>query len=167
MKRTTIFFCLLSLLGHQIKAQFETQPQLFVFGIAGDVSTNEEGHQMSWTLGEAIALDAFETSTERAMLVGYQQGVNQTVITVPVVDFEDPIYHIKLFPNPASDVIYIDFGDFPMDNAWMSLSDNQGSLIAYIEAKAFIDLRTYAPGTYFLTIGHDKFRITRPFIIVK
>lgn len=167
MKKLFIIFCICGLLPLAVIAQFEAEPQLFVFGAAGDIDTNDEGFQMSWTLGEAIIFDAFGEPSNASMLAGYQQGVSQTIILVPTWDLAAPFYEIRLFPNPSADLIYIDFGDFPKDNVRMTIIDSGGKIVGHTEARTRLEVGNYPEGIYYLVLKSDLNKITKPFIISK
>ena len=148
-------------------AQFNYDPELFVLAAAGDYTTESTtGYQMSWTMGEVIAFDAVDPGGE-SIMIGYQQGVNQTLVAVPVIDpFPDDI-DITLFPNPTSELLYIDFENTLLEQADIVMFDNQGRVVKETAMRPLIYVGSLPQGNYFIAIRNESIEIVKPFIVIK
>lgn len=76
---------------------------------------------------------------------------------------------IKLFPNPASGILSVDYG---RTNYFTSIEiiDNRGTILQSspleaIASKTTIDISTIASGNYFCRLRSHSFFIARPFVI--
>lgn len=161
IKKTIIF--LIILLVFQGKAQ-ELSPSLL--STSGDFFTNGS-YSISWSLGE-IAIETF-TQLENILTQGFQQ----TRLTTTGIQ-EKPLQknQIQLYPNPASDKLYISFNSDEVLSYHLEIFDLIGSkkISEKIETNSKITeirLNDLEPGTYMLVIKPDGKNSTTTFIFQK
>jgi len=149
MKRLIfIFFAMLFVLSVNAQAKQE------VIASAGGYNTGG-GVSISWTLGETII--PTYTSGNLILTHGFQQ---QLIITSVEENF-DIMVNIKVFPNPASDNLYIRFEE-PIDGeVVITLIDSQGRLVKTETMEATttekqIGLQELGGGIYYLRMTKGK-----------
>jgi hypothetical protein len=112
---------------------------------------------ISWTLGETI-IPTF-TSSDGSLIIthGFQQKL---IITAVEENILNPV-KVSIFPNPASEVVNIEF-DTPTDAiVTVYLINNQGKLvkteqIGTATTKKEINLQDISSGIYYLRIMKGK-----------
>lgn len=167
MRINSLFFTWIALLLPFLAlAQNNADPELFVGASAGNFVTSTDGYQMSWTMGEAIAFDAIEPGGH-SMLAGYQQGVNKTIILVPTLEFEERHFEVNIFPNPTSQILFVDMDERLQGNAQMYVIDSQGKILLKTPSLSYLDVNPLPAGNYFLVIRNDIYETAIPFIISK
>jgi hypothetical protein len=119
------------------------------YNVSGDMS-------VSWTVGETI------TTTFKSGDLILTQGFHQQLILATVEENIDVTVSIKVFPNPAGEVLKIQF-ETPVDGEIvLSVFDSQGKLFIrdVVESSMVekqIDLQDIPAGTYFLRLIQGKF----------
>ena len=139
------FFFILSA-GAQVKQE--------VIASAGGYNVNGT-LSISWTLGEAI-IPTF-TNGDLVLSHGFQQ---QLVITTVEENLEISV-NIKVFPNPASDVVTIQFESPVEDEIVLTIIDSQAKLVKsdMIESTMIekqINLQDLPAGIYYLRLTRGK-----------
>jgi hypothetical protein len=127
-----------------------------VISSAGGYNVNG-GLSVSWTLGETI-IPTFRSQDGTMTLT---HGFQQKMIVTSVEENLDLQVDIKIYPNPASDIVNIQFGT-PVDGeVVLSLLDSQGKLVkrdiiesAVVEKQ--INLQDFPPGIYFIKLTKGK-----------
>ena len=84
-------------------------------------------------------------------------------------------FHLKVYPNPASELLYLDYRkpEFFTDNLSMTIFDNSGRAMNQQQLTGnsvnSIDLSEMAAGTYFITIYDSSFNkvAQAPFVVNK
>ncbi len=141
------FTCALLLLGICVSAQSLT-PQ--VLASSGDYFTSTN-IKLNWTLGEMVT-ETFITSGN-ILTQGFQQP-NYLYSSL----FEtDENKEITIYPNPFSDIININTGDYT--DLYLQVLDFQGKNLMRKNIKKSnlqIDFSTLSPGIYFIKIYSDK-----------
>jgi hypothetical protein len=118
---------------------------------------NNGGLSISWTLGETLVPTFKSQDGSLSLAHGFQQ---QLIITA-IEENIDAEVHIKVYPNPASDVINIEF-EFPVDNEIIiTILDSNGRLVKrdVIEetmTKKEINLQDVSGGIYYLRLIKGK-----------
>lgn len=109
-----------------------------------------------------IAVDSVSTQIE------YQDnlmvGINDNVL---------PIYHLKVFPNPAKESIIIDFQSIKKEQVTINLKDINGKVVKQVYSgnikKGFnhilLSLNEFSNGFYFLEMNFNDYTITDKLII--
>lgn len=141
---TTILFAL------SVSAQVKQE----VIASAGGYNVNGN-LSISWTLGETI-IPTFKNG-DLILTHGFQQ---QLIITT-VEENIDVLVNIKVFPNPASDVLNIQFEQPADQEIVVMILDSQGKLIKretieIMMVEKQINLQGFAAGIYFLRLTKDK-----------
>ena len=149
MKRS--IFILISLL-FAISATSQVKQE--VIASAGGYNTTS-GLSISWTLGETI-IPTFENG-DLVLTHGFQ---SQLIITA-VEENINLMVNLKIFPNPASEMVNIQF-DAPVDGEIIVyLLDSQGKLVKkdIIEssmAEKQINMQDLAGGIYYIKLVKGK-----------
>ena len=122
---------------------------------------------LSVTIGEPIT----ETISDSAIILtqGFQQS--SYVITV-IEEILSDNFKVKVYPNPATDYINIDFNTKDNYDFLIQLSDANGKILLKenVQSESFskkINLNIYATGTYFLRLTSEKGNFSKTYKIVK
>jgi len=148
---SSLFWPLLSIVNFaNVNAQ-----SLLTSGIysAGDYKTNGSNN-LSFTIGEAITGPA--VNQDNKLDQGQQQNFKELLIT-SVKELPYLSYDARVWPNPASDQLFLDFG--PENQiATIDLFDISGKLIRTefpsLQSIYKIDIADISAGTYFLVCRH-------------
>ena len=150
-------FLALSVAGQSVKQE--------VISSAGGFNVND-GISLSWTLGETI-IPTFKSADNSLILThGFQQ---QLVITA-IEENLDAILKVTVYPNPASEVVNIQFDIQLEGDMKLILLDSQGRqvLTDLAESGLFdkqINLQGLPAGIYYLKLTKGK--LTNVYKIVK
>lgn len=149
MKRSiSLFF--VSLFVISVNAQVKQE----VIASAGGYNVST-GLSISWTLGETI-IPTFQNGN-LILSHGFQQ---QLIVTAIEENLDVPV-SVKVYPNPATDVINIQFEE-PVDGEiTLTILDSQGKLVKkeMIEATTTekqINLQEFQAGIYYLRLIKGK-----------
>jgi hypothetical protein len=116
--------------------------------------SSDNSISISWTLGETI-IPTFTSSDGSLILThGFQQKL---VITTEVENIEESV-KITIYPNPASEIVNIQFETAPDKEILLYLLDAQGKLVKTdkIEpsiAEKQINLQDLPAGVYYLRLA--------------
>ena len=157
-----IYFSLI-LIAFQGKAQ-ELQSSLL--STSGDFFSNDS-YSISWSLGE-IAIETF-TQTNNILTQGFQQT---RLTTTGIQENSIQKNEIQVYPNPASDKLYISFSSGVNLSYHLEIFDLIGSkkISEKIESKskiAKIGLNDLQPGTYMLVLKSNEKNSKNTFIFQK
>lgn len=113
------------------------------------------GISISWTLGETI-IPTFRNG-DLVLTHGFQQ---QLIITAVEENFQI-LVHVTIYPNPASDIINIQFEIPAEGDILLFLLDSQGKLVKTDRIGAGttnkkIDMQDFAAGIYYLRMTKGK-----------
>lgn len=126
--------------------------------IASAGGYNANGNlSISWTLGETLVPTFKSQDGSLSLAHGFQQ---QLIITA-IEENIDAEVRIKVYPNPASDVINIEFESPVDDEVIIMLLDSNGKLVKrdVIEATMMtkeINLQDVSGGLYYLRLVKGK-----------
>jgi len=150
MKRclSIIFFITLAL---TLKSQVKHE----VIASAGDYSTNG-GVSISWTLGETV-IPTYQNGD-----VILTHGFQQQLIVATLEKNLDIQVEIMIYPNPASDMLNVQFGSPSEEAMTLYLIDNRGRVVKTIAVEASstekqINMQDMASGLYYLKLTKGKF----------
>jgi hypothetical protein len=152
MKRLQILiFSLLCALS--LKAQVKQE----VIASAGGYKVSS-GMSLSWTLGETI-VPTFSSQDGTLVLT---HGFQQQLIITAIEENIDVAVDVKVFPNPASDVINISFENPVEGEISITLLDSNGKLVKKDIAgesiwEMQINLQDVPSGIYYLRLVKGKF----------
>jgi len=149
MKRLiSILFSMFIILsaGAQVKQE--------VIASAGGYNVNG-AISISWTLGETV-IPTF-TNGDLVLTHGFQQ---QLIITTVEENLE-VLVNIKVFPNPVSDVVNVQFESPVEGEAVLTIIDSKGNLVKseMIETTTIekqINLQDIPAGIYYLRLNQGK-----------
>jgi len=149
MKRS-IFILISLLFAVSATAQIKQE----VIASAGGYNT-ANGLSISWTLGETI-IPTFKNG-DLVLTHGFQ---SQLIITT-VEENLDVMVNLKIFPNPASDIVNIQFETPVETEIIVYLLDSQGKLVKkdIIESSMTqkqINMQDLAGGIYYIKLVKDK-----------
>ena len=111
--------------------------------------------QMDFTIGESIINDQ---NLSPKLSQGFQQGDG---LTTYVVEIENGLIHLDLYPNPSSDFLNIQYEGEEINNWKVTLFDIKGTVVRQQEMKTTflrLDLRECPPGKYFLRFYNPEFK---------
>jgi hypothetical protein len=150
MMKRSVFGFFLFFLVLSVNAQVKQE----VIASAGGYNVNG-GLSISWTLGETI-IPTF-TNGNLTLTHGFQQQLIVTAIEENI----DIAVNIKVFPNPASDVVNISFEEPVEGEINVTILDSQGRLVKkdMIEAamtEKQINLQELPAGVYYLRMTKGK-----------
>ena len=124
-------------------------------------------YSLSWTLGECV-IETFSNSNYTLT-----QGFQQTWFKVgTLVKYPELNLNIKVYPNPASDFIWLDCGNATSSiNALkVELVDIHGRILYgknLTEERQQMSLRGLSQSVYFIRVTNRKNRLVKSFIIQK
>jgi len=135
----------------------------FVF--AGGDATDASG-AVSYSAGQVF----FHTfsSGDGALAEGLQQPYEISIVT-SIEEGEDIELRFSAYPNPVSDMLYLDVQDAESKDLQYQLLDFNGRILkeAGIEdVQTFISMQALDPAVYFLRITHEN-NTTKTFRILK
>jgi hypothetical protein len=160
MKKQLLFF--LGLLFWSLGFSQSVSPE--VNASAGDHFTGTNA-QLSWTIGETM-IETFENGSNQLT-----QGFHQTNLMVTAVEDLADNFQVKVFPNPATDVLNIEWSEIS-DPLTLRLYDATGKqlLLQKVDNQAMsktLDLTTYAAGSYLLSLSNPDGITIKTFKILK
>jgi hypothetical protein len=127
-----------------------------VIASAGGYNVNG-GLSISWTLGETV-IPTF-TSQDGSLIL--TPGFQQRLIVTAVEENLDALVDIKIYPNPASEIVNIQFKEPVNEEIVIVLLDSQGKLVksemiesAMVEKQ--INLQDIPAGIYYLRLTKGK-----------
>lgn len=147
-----IFILVLILFALSASSQVKQE----VIASAGGYNVNG-ALSISWTLGETI-IPTF-TSQDGSLILTH--GFQQKLIITAVEENIDLLVNIKVYPNPASEVVNIQFEE-PIDGEIVvAILDSQGKLVKRetVEADMVekqISLQGFPAGIYYLRLTKGK-----------
>jgi hypothetical protein len=122
------------------------------------------GLSISWTLGETII--PASKNGNLVLIPGFQEMMMITKVEENI----DVQVHIKVFPNPAGEILNIQFDALVEDEIELTIVDFEGVLVKkdIIETaltEKQVDLKNLPPGIYFLRLA--KGRLLNIYKVVK
>lgn len=159
---TFFMFTVIFVFGQNITTQ--------LVGSSGNSFSNED-LSLDWSLGETVT-ETF-TSSSYTLTQGFHQS--QYIISSLADNLSENI-NFKIFPNPTTDLIFINietknttFADRISNNYALVLRDISGKILKksdFNDETAEINFSQYAAGAYFVTILEDKISV-KTFQIIK
>jgi hypothetical protein len=115
------------------------------------------GFSISWTLGETI-IPTFKSQDGALTLT---HGFQQNLIVTAIEENLNDMVNIKIFPNPTSDNVNIQFEKPNNEEIDLTILDSQGKLLRseIIESSMVekqINLQNIPVGIYFLRLKRGK-----------
>ncbi|MEA2106001.1 MAG: T9SS type A sorting domain-containing protein [Bacteroidota bacterium] len=162
MKKTILILVVCLLCGYTFSQSISSQ----VIASAGEYSETSE-IIVSWTLGE-IAIETLESSTV-ILSQGFQQGYYEITSIEKLLENN---VAIKVYPNPATDYIYISFESDEIKSVVIELYDLEGKIILkgkryHSEGPYKINLSGLSSSQYFLRISELSGKTVETFKIIK
>jgi hypothetical protein len=149
--------CLLFTLSFSSKAQE-------VITTGGDHNSSTSA-KITWTIGEPVTETVIGTNS--ILTQGFNQG--DLVLTM-IIDPEMKGYSIKVFPNPAHDMIKISLRENEIENLNYMIIDMEGKVVSKNSLKGMeseIPVGNFTPAIYFLKIYQGKTEVATYKIIKK
>lgn len=131
---------------------------------AGDHFTGTNA-QLSWTIGETM-IETYVNGSNQLT-----QGFHQTNLMVTAVEDLTESFQVKVFPNPATDILHIEWSEIS-DPLTLSLYDATGKQLIMKKVvdqtmSKTLDLTTYAAGSYLLQLSNPAEKTIKTFKILK
>ncbi|GAB4295708.1 MAG: hypothetical protein Kow0068_20270 [Marinilabiliales bacterium] len=156
-----LFLLLLIIAAVQLYSQPLT-PE--VVSSAGDYFESPSA-KISWTLGECMT----ETYNNSNNVI--TQGFQQTNLTLINIEDRLPVnINCKIYPNPASDKINIEFEGDINYNYTISILDINGKTVYIEDSKksiTSIDVSSLKPATYYLNVFDIENKISLKYKLLK
>jgi hypothetical protein len=151
MKRTILLFSAM-LIVLAVSAQVKQE----VIASAGGYNSTP-GLSISWTLGETI-IPTFKSQDGSLVLT---HGFQQQLIITTVAENIDVLVNVKVFPNPVSDLVNIQFESPTTEEIILTVLDSQGKLVKkdIVEINSSekqLSLQDLAGGIYYLRLTKGK-----------
>ncbi len=159
-----VFIVFLSLIGLFSYGQESISRQ--VVATAG-ADTTVNGISVSWTLGE-LAVETFE-ATGVTLTQGFQQGF------FDITSVGDPIsnnFELKIYPNPASEYVWIDLQSDEIRAIRVEIYNMEGKLMYHNEfdfasGPTQIPLQNLNSNQYILKISDSDGKLLQTFKLIK
>jgi len=137
-----------------IVLSLKSQVKHDVLASAGDYSING-GVSVSWTLGETV-IPTYQNGD-----VILTHGFQQQLIVATLEKNLDLQVEILIYPNPASDMLNVQFGSPTEEAMALYLIDNRGRVVKTITVEASssekqINMQDMAAGLYYLKLIKGK-----------
>lgn len=129
---------------------------LSAIGASGGTTTNSSGHSLTWTVGEAVTMNAVQG--DLYLGAGFQQARKRST-TVGVFCVFVPAFAIKAYPNPAGELLTI---EAPEGDISLSLCDLLGRQVIThhrMNGKGQLNLGQLPTGIYVLQVFDEKGRL--------
>lgn len=121
---------------------------------SGGGSGNGGGAQMDYTIGE-LAVSAF-SSSQNLLTQGFHQGVSKSS---GIAAYVSNGLDMRLYPNPVSQDVYLEFGKQVTQSFQLTLTDISGQVLGTYEniqpqslQLMHIPMGQYMPGIYFIRV---------------
>lgn len=88
---------------------------------------------------------------------GSHQFSDNCTLSTTLFDYAD----LKVYPNPSSDMIYLDYDNNVFSINKLELYDVKGSEVKSSEEKSFLDIKTLPAGSYLLKIHTSEGTVSR------
>ncbi|MDA3953342.1 MAG: T9SS type A sorting domain-containing protein [Bacteroidales bacterium] len=141
----------------------------YVVASAGE-SVEAGGLNVSWTLGE-IAIETLEDDGNTLILTqGFQQAY------FDITSIEDPLlsgnFNLKVYPNPASDFVWVELESEEINEAIVELYDLNGKLVYnsklnITEVRTQISLTNLSSSQYILKISDSSGEVLHTYKLIK
>jgi type IX secretion system substrate protein len=158
MKKISYLIILL-LFGSGIIAQNTQQ----VIATAGETYTSDD-ISISWTLGETV-IETFEAGD-----IILTQGFHQDTYVIDAIpEFQDMSIDISVFPNPAREEFFIQYGGDDFKNFEIGIYNLNGNLLMkknITDKLTGIDISELESAEYIISVL-DKTKIYRSYKLVK
>jgi len=131
-------------------------------GTAGDSYANAN-YRISWSIGETV------TETHQNTTNVLTQGFHQNTYTVLAVDDHNFHFEMRAYPNPATDLITLEFEKYANNKFTVIVTDINGKIL---QSKPIdnqylpLNFSAYVPGTYFMVIKQQN-KLIKSFKIIK
>lgn len=162
----SVIICVISVIcSHNLCLAQSVEPE--VYATSGDHYTGTNA-QLSWTIGEPV----IETVSNTNNII--TQGFHQTSYDITSIkENPDLGYNISVFPNPVSNTLQINISSaVDNSNLQIELMDITGKILINEKIAGTIityqlNMREYAPGSYFLRITNKKEQLINSYKIQK
>ena len=160
MKKPLLFFLVLLFWG--LGYSQSVSPQ--VTASAGEHFSGTNA-QLSWTIGETM-IETYVNGSNQLT-----QGFHQTNLMITAVNDLAESFQVKVFPNPATDVLNIEWSEIT-DPLNLNLFDATGKQLLLQKAldqtmPKTLDLSGYATGNYLLHLSNSDGETLKIFKILK
>jgi hypothetical protein len=119
-------------------------------------SMSQSNGSLSFTVGELVILNNTD-SEGNSLGSGFTNGAAVSTTLLSVTEPKAEILQVKLYPNPAGDMVFVDVMQSKLEHLFISINDYQGKVVyaekyAGIANKIGINTASFAAGTYLLSI---------------
>lgn len=136
-----------------------------VIPVTGGIATGSGG-SVSYTVGQIV--NSSLSGTNGTVAQGVQQPYEISVITA-IEESKGITLEMIVYPNPATDFIWLKIESFEPENLRYQLYDNDGRVLQNNKVdgnEMSIEMSTYSSGIYFLKVIQDN-KLVKTFKIIK
>lgn len=164
MMKKILLIVFVSILGSYIYGQ---EVSSSVIASAGE-SVKTGDVDVSWTLGE-IAIETIGDGSTVVLTQGFQQGYFE------ITSIGEPLsseFQINVYPNPASEFIWVDLSSNELESALVEIYDMEGKLV-YNNKWEFVDgpnkilLNDLNASQYILRVTNNSGKVIQTFKLIK
>ena len=159
MKKCLFLFSFLSCCVFVNAQQFKPELICPASGLIANATTN-----ISWTIGEVT----ISTMNNSAILL--TNGIAQPTYNITTVKHNLTQTEVKLFPNPAKDVLVLQSRNGQLKDALYSVFDMNGKLILNDKIsgdETYIDFSNFSPASYLMKITDTSGQNIQTYKIIK
>ena len=130
----------------------QTTGEEFIISTAGEDAIMSNGNQVSWTIGELVTVTAEMPEKH------FTQGFHQPYINVTDVIDHQPSFMVNIFPNPATDYLFIKLETIRKGDRYQLL-DVKGKLLhnePIVNTEITLPFNSYSTGVYFLVFINNE-----------
>jgi len=122
------------------------QDDLKLVSSAGKVDSNNSIH-LEWSIGE-VSTNSYAVNTR------FSEGFHQPSYTITSVAAENPLYELKISPNPTTGILLLDGVELNEVNLQVHRAD--GTAVKPRANRQVIDLSELSAGIYILTVYQNE-----------
>ena len=137
---------------------------------AGTKMTQNNG-SLSFTVGELVVLTQTD-SAGNSLGGGFTNAATSSTTVVSVTEPGIELINVKVYPNPTSDLVFVDIIETQIDWLYIEIYDLQGKLIssdkyAGISSRIGINTASLNKGTYLLNLKDKNDNLLGNYKLIK
>ncbi len=137
---------------------------------AGTKMTQNNG-SLSFTVGELVVLTQTD-SAGNSLGGGFTNAATSSTTVVSVTEPGIELINVKVYPNPTSDLVFVDIIETQIDWLYIEIYDLQGKLIssdkyAGISSRIGINTASFTKGTYLLNLKDKNDNLLGNYKLIK
>jgi hypothetical protein len=136
---------------------------------SGGTKMTQANGSLRFTVGELV-VQSLTDSQGNTLSGGFNAGTSLTTLNIQEVDAA--LLDVKVYPNPTTELVYIQINHATIDYVVVSITDTQGKEVysgkyAGIANTIGINTDAYATGTYILALKNLNNKVLGTYTIIK